>query len=189
MELPLQITFRNLSSSDAVRARIEERAGKLREFHDRIISCRVVIDVPNRRHQKGKLFSVSVDLKLPGHEIAANRQAPEHHAHEDIYVAIRDAFDAVERRLEDTARRIRGEVKTHAPEGTIGKVAKLMAEENYGFIRSDAEEEIYFHANSVVKGGFARLKIGDRVRAVTETGEKGLQASTVRLLAKHRLAT
>lgn len=187
--MKLQITFRNMTPSAAVRARIEERAGKLSEFHDRIMSCRVVVQAPHRRHVKGKLYNLSIDLKLPGREIAANRQAAEHHAHEDIYVAIRDAFDAVERRLEDTARRKRGDVKTRTEAGALGTVAKLIAAQNYGFIETADGDEVYFHANAVVNGGYGRLKVGDRVRAVTEIGEKGLQASTVHPVAKHRLAT
>lgn len=183
-----QITFRNMTPSAAVRARIEERAEKLTQFHDRIISCRVVVQAPHRRHVKGKLYSLSIDLKLPGREIAASRQAAEHHAHEDVYVAVRDAFDAVERRLEDTARRRRGEVKTHDADGAQGAVVKLLAEQNYGFIRTPEGDEVYFHANSVVNGGFGRLKVGDKVHLVTETGEKGLQASTVRRLSGRRAA-
>jgi ribosomal subunit interface protein len=114
MKLPLQVTFRNMTPSMAVRARVARRAEKLAAFHDRIMSCRVVIQAPHRRHHKGRLYNVSVDLKVPGVEIAANRQSEAHHAHEDIYTAIRDAFDAVERRLQDTARRRRGDIKTKA---------------------------------------------------------------------------
>jgi hypothetical protein len=76
------------------------------------VSCRVVIEAPKRRRH-GDLFRVRVDLKVPGKEIVVKRDPAEHHAHEDIYVAIRDCFDAVRRQLEDHLRRRRGDVKAH----------------------------------------------------------------------------
>ena len=93
MELPLQITFRHMDSSDAVAARIRERAEELGRFFDRITSCRVVVECQHPRRQQGNLFRVRVDLKVPGREIVVGRDPAAHHAHEDIYVAIRDAFD------------------------------------------------------------------------------------------------
>jgi ribosomal subunit interface protein len=124
--LPLQITFRQMDSSEAVESAIAKRAEKLDQHYERIMSCRVVVHAPHRHHHKGKLFAVAVDVKVPGGEIAVNRSQAEDHAHEDVYVAIRDAFDALERQLEDFARRQRGEVKSHqrrprpAPEPEAG---------------------------------------------------------------------
>lgn len=114
MQLPLQVTFRNMSPSEQLEAYIRERAAKLDEFYDKIMSCRVMVELHHQHHHKGNLYHVRVDLTVPQNEIVANRKADEHHAHEDAYVAVRDAFDAAERQLEDYARRQRGEVKTHA---------------------------------------------------------------------------
>jgi ribosomal subunit interface protein len=114
MTVPLQITFRHMDSSEAVAARIRERAEKLRRFHDRIVSCRVVVEAPHRRQRQGRLFHVSVDVTLPGDEILCGRNSAQDQAHEDVYVAVRHAFDAVRHRVEDRARRRRGEVKSHA---------------------------------------------------------------------------
>ncbi len=111
MLVPLQITFRNLDASPAARQRITDRVAKLDELYSRIASCRVVVRTANRRQQKGRLFNVRIDLKVPGREIVINRDPVAHHANEDIYVAIHQAFDALERRLEDFARRRRGDVK------------------------------------------------------------------------------
>lgn len=111
--LPLQITFRDMEPSEAVRARIVKRVTELEQFHQRIMSCRVVVRAPHRHQTKGRLYSVRIDLKVPRREIVINREPAARHAHEDIYVAIRDAFDALDRRLEDTARRRRGDVKAH----------------------------------------------------------------------------
>jgi ribosomal subunit interface protein len=114
MQIPLQISFRNTDPSPAVEARIRKKAEKLERFHDRIIGCTVVVEAPHRHHHKGKLYSVRVDISVPGKELVVDRAKPTNHTHEDVYVAIRDAFNAAVRRLEDQSRKMRGSVKTHA---------------------------------------------------------------------------
>lgn len=113
MQIPLQITFRNMDPSPAVEERIRKKAAKLERFHDRIIGCTVVVEAPHRHQHKGKLYSVRVDISVPGTDVVVDRAKPADHAHEDVYVAIRDAFDAAVRRLEDQTRKMRGDVKTH----------------------------------------------------------------------------
>jgi len=188
MQLPLQITFRHMESSDAVTARIRERAGELERFFDRIISCRVVVECRHPRRQQGNLFRVRIDLKVPGREITVGRDPAAHKAHEDIYVAIRDAFDAARRLLEDHVREARGDVKMHSVPDH-GRIARLLPEQNCGFILSADGNEIYFHRNSVTNGGFGKLAVGDEVRFVAQHSESadGPQASTVVPLGKHHL--
>ena len=187
MRIPLQITFHNMDHSDAVEARIRERAAALEKFFDRAMACRVAVEAKHQHHRQGRLYQVRIDLTVPGGEIVVSRSPAADHSHEDVYVAVRDAFNAVRRRLADHARRGRGEVKAHEPEPE-GTVVKLMPNEDYGFIRSAEGEEIYFHRNSVPNGGFDRLVEGDRVRFVAVAGEseKGLQASTVERLGGTR---
>jgi len=110
MQLPVQVTYRGMQSSAALDDAVREKAAKLEQFHARIVSCRVVVEQPARSQQQGKQFVVHVALKVPGHEIAVNRDH-----HDDVYVALRDAFDAARRQLEDFARADRGEVKRHTP--------------------------------------------------------------------------
>ena len=179
MKIPIQVSFSNMTPSDAVRARVEELAGKLDRFHERIMSCRVVVRAPNRRQRKGRLYHVSIDLTLPGHEIVINRDPPQHQAHEDIYVALRDAFEAAVRQIEDVAREQRGDVKSHEEE-PHGRITRLFPDRSYGFIEDEELGEIYFHANSVADDGFASLKVGTKVRYRAERGEKGLQATIVK---------
>ena len=180
MELPLQVTLRDISPSAAVEDYIRERATKLDAFYDRIMSCRVVVEAPIRHHRKGGPFKVRIDLTVPGDELVVNRQADE-----DLYVAIREAFDAARRRLEDYSRRQRGSVKTH--EGPPqARVSKLFPEEGYGFLETPDGAEIYFHRNSVLGEGFDRLEIGTEVRFVEEQGDQGPQASTVTVIGKQR---
>ncbi|OGI46001.1 MAG: ribosomal subunit interface protein [Candidatus Muproteobacteria bacterium RBG_16_65_34] len=114
MQIPLQVTFRDMPQSDAVETRIREKADKLERYYDRIMACRVVVEMPQRHKHQGKLHSVRIDLTVPGAELVAN-----HALHEDVYIAIREAFDAMQRQLEDYARRQRGEVKNHAQAGPL----------------------------------------------------------------------
>ena len=110
MQVPLQITTRGLEHSDALETHIREKAKKLDAFFDHITSCRVVVELPHKHHQQGNQYKVRIDIGVPGSEIAINRD----HA-EDVYVALRDAFNAANRKLADYARKIRGDVKKHEP--------------------------------------------------------------------------
>jgi ribosomal subunit interface protein len=186
MQLPLQVTFRHMETSDALLADIEEKAEKLDRFSDQIMACRVVVEAPHQHHRKGKLFHVSIDLTVPGGEIVASRSADEHHAHEDVYVAVRDAFNAVKRQLEDHMRKQRHKVKQHTPP-PHGRILKLFPEEDYGIIAGADGKEVYFHRNSVLQGQFDELQPDSEVRFAEELGEEGPQASTVVPVGKHHI--
>jgi ribosome-associated translation inhibitor RaiA len=110
----LQITFRGLPPSEAIEERVRERAEKLDSLCDRITSCHVLVEAPHAHHHKGKLYEIHLNILVPRHEIVVSRASNANHAHEDAYVAIRDAFDAATRQLEDYVRRQRGDVKAHA---------------------------------------------------------------------------
>ena len=185
MQLPLQITFRHMEPSAAVEAKIRERAAELDRYYDRIMSCRVVVESPHRHHHQGALYHVRIDLTVPGGELMVSREPAEHHAYEDVYVALRDAFDAARRQLEDYARRQRREVKEHAAP-PYGRVSKLFPVEGYGFIEAPGGREVYFHQHSVLHDAFKRLEIGSEVEFVEEPGDEGPQASTVRMIGKPR---
>ncbi len=188
MQVPLEIAFHNMDPSPAIEADIREKAAKLERFFDRIVGCRVVVEAPHRRRRKGRLYNVRIDIGVPGETLAVTHTGPRDHAHEDVYVAIRDAFDAAVRRLEDHARRVRGDVKAHeAP--LHGEVIRLFPEDGYGFIATSDGREIYFHRNSVVGDAFDRLAEGSEVRLVVAYDEspEGPQASTVTPVGKHHL--
>lgn len=114
MKMPLQITFKGIPSSPAIEASVREHAARLDGFYDRIVRCHVVVEEPQHRHNKGNLFRLRIVLTVPGDEIVVSRDPGKDHAREDMNVAIRDAFNAATRQLEDYARRRRGDVKTHA---------------------------------------------------------------------------
>jgi ribosomal subunit interface protein len=109
MKIPLQVSFHGIGHSDALYDAIREKAGKLERYYPHIVSCRVVLELGARQQRKGKQFAARIDLKVPGGEIAVT-----HEHDEDVQVALRDAFDAARRRLEDYARTQRGDVKRHA---------------------------------------------------------------------------
>ena len=111
MQQPLQITFRNMSPSQAVEAKIKQRAAKLKRFFENILSCKVTIEAPHKHHNKGSIFQVNIDVTVPGKEIVVSREPGLNHAHEDIYVAVRDAFAAARRQLEDYTKSRLGKAK------------------------------------------------------------------------------
>jgi ribosomal subunit interface protein len=177
MQIPLQITFRGIPHSDAVEARIREKVAKLEKFHSHIMSCRVAVESEHQRHHQGNQYHIRIDITTPRKELVISREHHDRQAHEDIYVAIRDAFNAAARQLEDYARVQRGEVKTHNLQN-FGTVVRLLPEEDHGFIEAEDGREIYFHKNSVVEG-FDQLEVGSAVRYVVEEDDLGPRASTV----------
>jgi ribosomal subunit interface protein len=111
--LPIQITWRDIPQSDAVEAVIREKADKLDKFFDKITSCRVLVESSHKRHHQGNLYRIRIELEVPGDQISVTRDAGDQHAHEDIYVTLRDAFNAARRQLQDYADVRRGHVKRH----------------------------------------------------------------------------
>lgn len=187
MQEPLIIKFHQMDPSPAIEARIREKAAALEQFHPRVTSCRVVFEKAERRHHKGDLFRVRIAVAVPGRgPIVVDRTGPCDHAHEDPYVALRDAFDAAARRLEDAVRVDRGDVKTHEVP-RYGEVIRQFPEADFGFVRTSDGQEVYFHRNSVLDNGFDELKIGSEVRVeiAERESDEGYQATAVRRIGKH----
>jgi ribosomal subunit interface protein len=186
MQLPPQITFRNMKRSPAIEANVLEHLGKLEKFFDRIMSCAVAVEALHKHHRRGNHFHVRIDLRVPGGELVTSRQPDEHHAYTDVYVAIRDAFLSLRRQLEDHSRRMQRQVKTHETP-PHGRVVELNPGEDFGRIETPDGRLVYFHRNSVVSGRFDDLSVGAEVRFSEELGELGPQASTVYLVGKHHI--
>jgi cold shock CspA family protein/ribosome-associated translation inhibitor RaiA len=187
MQIPVEISFRGVPRWEKAEAEVRERAAELERFFNRITSCRVLIEAPHLHSQKGQLYHVRVDLTVPGREIVVKRDPALHQSHEDLYLAIRDAFRSVRRQLQDYVRERRGLTKTHDTP-PHGRVTKLFPQEGYGFVETADGREVYFHRNSVL-GEFAHLEIGTEVRFVEEPGEKGPQATSLRPVGRHHHLT
>ncbi len=190
MQTPVEVAFRHYEPSDQVRAEIVAQARRLEKFSARITSCHIVVTGPQNRRRNGDVFDVELRIAMPNHKdiIVDNCRdnAPER---EHALVAIRQAFNAARRQIEDAERDMRGEVKIHAPETpqARGRVKKLMPVGEYGFIEADDGREIYFHRKAVANKAFGRLNVGDEVRFVEDEGLRGQQAKSVEML-NHRPA-
>ncbi len=181
MKLALQVVFRDVPESDAVDAAIRKHAAKLDQYSDHIMSCRVTVGESARHKHQGKVYSVHIDAKLPGKEISSSHS----HEHEDVYVAIRDSFDAVKRQLEDHVRKQRGQTKLHEPV-VQGRVVRLF-EEGHGFIEDAEGNQYYFDRANLVHPSFEKLEIGAAVEFLADLAAQGRQAKRVSTI-KHQAA-
>jgi cold shock CspA family protein len=119
-------------------------------------------------------------------EVNVGRTPPADERHSDLTFALNDAFKHARRQLQDQVRRAQGQVKHH--EGPpIGTVVSLDPSGEFGFLEASDGQEVYFHRNSVLDDAFSRLEIGSRVTFAEKEGDKGPQATTVKLLGKHGL--
>jgi len=186
MQAPIEIAFQHCEPSEDIRAEIAKQAKRLEKFSDRITSCHVAIAGPQTRHRQGELFKIDIRIAMPKHhDVMVTRARGDAPEREHPLVAIREAFDAAVRQIEDFARDMRGQVKDRQAE-SVGRVTKFLAGEDCGFIETAEGREIYFHRNAVLGGAFDRLTIGSEVRFVEEQGVKGAQSSAVRLVGKPR---
>lgn len=171
--LPLEITFRDIEQTEALKARIMRKAEKLHQIHDRITFCRVVVEEIQKNKHQGKEFQCNIELDIPGKVLVVNHQS---HRNEDLYVAIRDSFNAMKRQLEDFIQKQRGEKKNHTRQQT-GKIVRLFPD--YGFIETAEGNEYYFHEDSLLLTQFSKLDIGVTVRFIENITGEGLQAHQV----------
>jgi ribosomal subunit interface protein len=181
MQTPLEIHFTNVEPSDAVEASVRRRIERLEQFFKGITSCHVFIDASHRSHRKGNRYEVRIEVRIPGTELVVNNKPGDVNAHEDMHVAIRDAFDTMERQLKKWKQQVHGRPK--AREAPLqGRIAEIHPGEGYGQIGTIDGRLVYFHKNSVIAGRFSELHEGDPVELVVRYGEseKRPQASTVR---------
>lgn len=181
MQVPLEIAFVNMDSSESVETRLREKVGRLEKRFPPLVSCRVAVEMPHHRHQTGNLYHVRIEMGVPGKELVISRAPGDINTHHDVYVAIDDAFQAAERQLAEHGRKARGDVKEHA--GPLqGRIVRLFREQGHGFVATTDGREIYFHENSVVDAQFSDVEEGQTVEVVLVHGESpmGPQATTVR---------
>ncbi|NPD21767.1 HPF/RaiA family ribosome-associated protein [Alterinioella nitratireducens] len=183
MDSPLEIAWHNVEKSEALEDRIRERVDKLHRYFNRINSCHIVVERPHRSQHHGKEFHLRIEVRVPEREIVISGDPGDRKDHFDPNIAIRDAFDAMERRLEAHSQKMRGETKilSGPPQGVV--VRKF---DEYGFVRMSDGQEIYFAPNAVLNEGFGALAVGSPVELTVAEGEgaMGPQASMVRPISE-----
>lgn len=177
MTFPLQITFRRMAHSPSIEQLIQEKAAKLNNFSNQIISGKVVVDLPHRHHQSGNQFHLAIEISTRQGKIVVNREEGDR----DIFIAVREAFASAARKLEESQRINRHEVKMHESP-PLARIVRIFPDKGYGFLETPDGREVYFHQNSVINGNFERLLAGDPVTFSEESGEEGPQATFVRVV-------
>lgn len=172
MQLLPNITIRNLPQSDAIESHVRKKIDKLDAMYAHIMGCRVVVEQSQKSKHQGKLYNTRIDLTVPGHELAVNRVQDE-----DVYVSIRDAFNAARRKLQSLVRRQRGDVKVHDVP-LKGRIVRIFPKEGFGFIDCNGSE-YYFSQSNVAYPSFDELDIGIDVQFLPLDGDDGLQANRV----------
>jgi cold shock CspA family protein len=185
MQKPVQVDFRGINGTKELRDSIAGHVKELESRFGRITACRVMVKAPSEHHRAGGQFEIRIQLALPsGREVNVGRTPKADEQHAKLEFAIADAFHRARRRLQDYARRIQLQMKTHES-APIGVISRIEADDGFGMLTTADDREIYFHRNSVLNNGFTKLKVGTRVMFAEEMGEKGPQASTVKRLGKH----
>jgi len=184
MQIPPKISFLNLDPSEALRTRINEKIAKLNSRFPDILSCQVMVEAAHHHQRKGRLYSVRIDVTLPGSQsIVSHHPGKNPRKHDKVFAAMNNAFAAINRQLgrsNDIRRQI---IKAHQDHLQDGVVSNFFPKEGYGFISTIQGKEIYFHKNSVENERFLDLDIGSRVRFIeaSDEGIKGPQASLIRI--------
>jgi len=182
MQTPLQLEIQGFNPSDHLKQVIQDNIDKLERRFGRMTACRVAIRSPDAHHRAGEPYFVTIRLALPGRRDVMVKPPPRarDRRQAEVNFAVNDAFRRAARQLGDHATKMKSIALPNVSQPQ-GKVTSIDAGGNFGFLEGDDGREIYFHANSVLGGRFASLKTGDRVSYHEESGEKGPQASTVRL--------
>lgn len=184
MQKGLRLTWRNVPPSDAIAERVDQLVARLERFDSRLTGAAVSLERIGAHHRhSGAQYRVRIELSVPGARLVVGRDPVASKTHADLYAALNDAFREARRQLEDHARIAHRRVKTHDGPA-LARVARLFADEGYGFLRTADDREIYFHRRSVLNGAFRRLHVGSAVRFVEEAGDEGPQASTVTALRR-----
>lgn len=186
MQAPAQIEIEGIKKTPDLQAAIDRHIVELENRFGRITVCRILVRGPSDRHQTGGQHQVSIRLALPdGREVNIGRTPKQDERYADLTFAIDNAFRRARRRLQDQARLMRGQTKMHASQ-PIGTVVRIDPSGEFGFLEGADGHEVYFNCNSVLDGT-SSIAPGTRVSYVEEIGEKGAQATTVKILRKHGL--
>lgn len=178
MQVEPEITYRDFVPSDRIRDRVDKEIARLEAHYPRLTACKVVVEGGPRRRQSGDLARVRLHLVLPGHkEVSVSSMQDDRGEHSDVMVAIRDAFAAAASQL----KTIRPDPRHEATFATrmTGQIARFMAGQGAGFIRSVDGTDYYFHENEATSQRFDDFRVGDEVSFLPDEGENGPVARAV----------
>jgi len=188
LQVPLEISFHNIESSDWAEQEIRERAAALESIYDRLVSCRVRVDRRATNSNDTIPPVVRIEMGIPGRKDLVVSHEPEHlqlkFQRPDLHNAINEAFRIAERQLLDLKEQRQGRTKEphHDAENQfLGQVAELAPERDFGFLLTKEGGLLYFHRNSVLNGDFDKLKLRDEVYYVEDVGDTGPIATKVRV--------
>ncbi len=185
MQVPLEITFRDVPRTPEIEQLIQEKVRKLEELTDALTSGEVVVERPHKSKQSGNPYHVRLTFNMPpGHRLIAERKSVAREDEQPLSAVVREAFDALRRQLKKILERQRGDVKAH-PDQEVGAIVdELEKSQGYGFLRTIDGRQIYFHKNAVTNNEFDRLTVGTGVRFSEELGDEGPQATVVQIVDK-----
>lgn len=183
MQIPLEITYRDVPKTEVIDNLIREKAKKLEQICDYITGCRIAVERPHNNVKNGSQYRIRLDITVPpGHTVAISKEPGKNDMHDSLTTIIIDAFNAARKQLQKLTAVKRRETKTHPEQEVRAIVSKIKFEDGYGFLRTINGREIYFHKNSLVNEEFENLKEGKGVRFFEKEGEKGPQASSVQVI-------
>lgn len=184
MQKPLQIAFKNLDKSEHLESLIRERVEKLDHVYSRLIGCRVVLEAPARSATAKATLAIAIEIDVPGRpKIVAKRHDERRDAKGDNLKVINQAFDAVQRQLEDLERMVSRDVKQHESAGETGCIMQIESQEDHGFVELAQGESLFFNRGAVIDNRFDDLRPGMMVHVTRATRDSsmGPQASAIRL--------
>ena len=184
MQIPVEITFDDLPSSEWVEDYVRERVDRLDKMCNNLTGCRVVIERAQHHHRTGNPFRVRIEVTMPPRkEMVADKQGTVSDTHVELRPVIRRAFEAMEKQIKKQTAMRNGDVKHHEEPRAL--VVRVFQDADYGFIKSPIDgQEYYFHRNAVLHGDFDRLTPGTEVRFEPALDMEELQASTVQVVGK-----
>jgi hypothetical protein len=190
-QVPLEIAFHNIQSSDWAEQEIRDRVAELERLYPRLVSCRVRID-QRAKDRTGTIPPVvHIELGVPGRSELVVSHEPEHllrrYQHPDLRRAINEAFRIAERQLLDLKQQRGGRTKVgdHDIENqSLGQIAELVPDEDFGYLMTKEGGLLYFHRNALLTGEFDDLERGDPVYYNEDVGDTGPIATKVRVKAK-----
>ncbi len=183
MQVPPEISFRGVESNTAIENMIREWLEDLEKVCDHINSAHIAVEKTQKHQDRGNPYRVRIDLTVtPGHEIAVRKEPSRGDMHDPLNSVINDAFEAARKQLRELVDKQQGKTKSHPDQEVNAFVEKIFHDRGYGFLKALEGHQVYFHQNSVLNDMFDRLRPGAGVHYTEEMGEKGPQATSVRVI-------